>query len=112
MFNPNDRVRITNNADSLHEAGKEGNVIQVVPYAEVGGLIVSPDSSANAFVAVQLDDPGFDPVSDEELFFAQVLQGVPDVLVDIMRNNRTAVIFDEDMLERVEEEEDLANAKA
>lgn len=104
-MNPNDRVRVIDGVPD--HLGKEGNVIQVVSYTSIEGLVEylreqgEDNATDNSFVAVQLDDPGFPPVSDEELFMAEVFQGIPQELTNIMREHRTAVVFDNAQLELV-----------
>lgn len=102
-MNINDRVRVADddNAEHPHQ-GKEGTVIGLIGYDEPGiAEMGTPPENSTTFVVVQLDDPGFDPVSDEELLFAKILQGVPDVLVNAMKENRQATIFDDGQLELV-----------
>lgn len=103
-MNPNDRVRVI---DGLPDhPGKEGSVVQVVSYTEIEGLVEylrehGDNGADTAFVAVQLDDPGVPPVTDEELFMAELFGGVPAELTNILREHRTAVVFDDGMLELV-----------
>lgn len=101
-MNINDRVRVSDlDADHPH-IGKEGVVVQLISYDEPGiAEMGTPPEGSTTFVVVQLDDPGFDPVTDEELFFAEMLQGIPAPLANAMRAHRQATIFDDGQLELV-----------